>query len=220
MTLKQLQRLTLAAAAAASLAATLSACAPLVLGGAAVTAMVATDRRTSGTQLEDETIELKAGARVREALGDRVHVAVTSFNRQVLLTGEVPDQVTRETVEQIVRKVDNVSGVINELGVQVISSLSQRSNDLLVTTKVRATLLEARDLSAGAFKVQTERGTVYLMGRVTAREAERATNLVRSISGVLRVVRAFEVISEEELQRLMPRQAAPAVAPVSNVQGR
>ena len=220
MTMKKLQRLTLAATAAASLAVGLSACAPLLLGGAAVTAMVATDRRTSGAQLEDETIELKASGRIREALGDRVHVSATSFNRQVLLTGEVPDQVTRETVEQIVRKVDNVSGVINELGVQVISSLSQRSNDLLVTTKVRATLLEARDLSAGAFKVQTERGTVYLMGRVTAREAERATNLVRSISGVLRVVRAFEVISEEELQRLMPRQASPAVAPVSNVQGR
>lgn len=220
MTMKQLQRLTLAATAAASLALTLSACAPLLLGGAAMTALVATDRRTSGAQLEDESIELKAAGRIREALGDRVHVSATSFNRQVLLTGEVPDQATRETVEQIVRKVDNVSGVINELGVQVISSLSQRSNDLLVTTKVKATLLDARDLSAGAFKVQTERGTVYLMGRVTAREAERATNLVRAIPGVLRVVRAFEIISDEELQRLMPRQAAPAVAPVSNVQGR
>jgi len=220
MNMKQLQRMSLAAAAAASLVVTLSACAPLVIGGAAVTALIATDRRTSGAQLEDETIELKASGRVREALGDRVHVVVTSFNRQVLLTGEVPDQVTRETVEQIVRKVDNVSGVINELGIEIISSLSQRSNDLLIATKVRATLIDASDVSAGAFKVQTERGTVYMMGRVTAREAERATNLVRSISGVQRVVRAFDIVTEEDLQRMMPRQAAPAVAPVSNIQGR
>ena len=220
MTMKKLQRLILAAATAAGLATALSGCAPLLLGGAAMTAILAADRRTSGAQLEDETIELKASSRVREALGDRVHVVVTSFNRQVLLTGEVPDQVTRETVEQIVRKVDNVNGVINELGIHIVSSLSQRSNDLLLTTKVRATLIDARDLSAGAFKVQTERGTVHLMGRVTAREAERATNLVRSISGVQRVVRAFEIITEEELQRMMPRQAAPAVAPVASAQSR
>jgi len=220
MTMKKLQRFFLAAATAASLATALSGCAPLLLGGAAMTAIVATDRRTSGAQLEDETIEFRASGRIRDALGDRVHVVVTSFNRQVLLTGEVPDQVTRETVEQIVRKVDNVNGVINELGIHIVSSLSQRSNDLLLTTKVRATLIDARDLSAGAFKVQTERGTVHLMGRVTAREAERATNLVRSISGVQRVVRAFEIITEEELQRRMPRQAAPAVAPVASAQRR
>jgi osmotically-inducible protein OsmY len=218
--MNKLQRFFLAAATAASLATALSGCAPLLLGGAAMTAIVATDRRTSGAQLEDETIEFRASGRIRDALGDRVHVVVTSFNRQVLLTGEVPDQVTRETIEQIVRKVDNVNGVINELGIHIVSSLSQRSNDLLLTTKVRATLIDARDLSAGAFKVQTERGTVHLMGRVTAREAERATNLVRSISGVQRVVRAFEIITEEELQRMMPRQAAPAVAPVASAQSR
>ena len=220
MTMKKLQRLILAVATAASLATPLSGCAPLLLGGAAMTAIVATDRRTAGALVEDQTIERRASDRIQDALGDRVHVVVTSFNRQVLLTGEVPDQVTRETIEQIVRKVENVSGVINELGIQVISSLSQRSNDLLISTKVRATLIEASELSAGAFKVQTERGTVHLMGRVTAREAERATTLVRSISGVQRVVRAFEIITEEELLRILPRQAAPAVAPVSNVQGR
>jgi osmotically-inducible protein OsmY len=142
--MKRLRRYFLAAATAASLATALSGCAPLLLGGAAMTAMVATDRRTSGAQLEDETIELKASRRIRDALGDRVHVVVTSFNRQVLLTGEVPDQVTRETVEQIVRKVDNVSGVINELGIQIISSLSQRSNDLLIATKVRARSVKDR----------------------------------------------------------------------------
>ncbi len=218
--MKTLQRLTLAAAAAAGLAATLSACAPLMLGGAAMTAIVATDRRTPGIQLEDESIELKARTRVRDALGDRVHVTATSFNRQVLLTGEVPDAATRETVEQVVRRVENVNGVINELAIAAVSTLGQRSNDLLVTAKVKATLVDARDLSANAFKVVTERGIVYLMGRVTPREAERATSLVRTIPGVQRVVRAFESVSEEELQRLMPRQAAPAVAPVSSAQGR
>ncbi len=218
--MKTLQRLTLAAAAAAGLVATLSACAPLMLGGAAMTAIVATDRRTPGIQLEDESIELKARTRVRDALGDRVHVTATSFNRQVLLTGEVPDAATRETVEQVVRRVENVNGVINELAIAAVSTLGQRSNDLLVTAKVKATLVDARDLSANAFKVVTERGIVYLMGRVTPREAERATSLVRTIPGVQRVVRAFESVSEEELQRLMPRQAAPAVAPVSSAQGR
>jgi osmotically-inducible protein OsmY len=213
-------RLTLAALAAATLTTTLTACAPLLLGSAAMTAMVATDRRTPGIQLEDESIELKAAARIREALGDRVHVSVNSFNRQVLLTGEVPDAATRETVEQIARRVENVTGVINELGVMGVSTLTQRSNDLLVTAKVKATLVDARDISASAFKVVTSRGTVHLMGRVTAREAERATNLVRTISGVQRVVRVFEVITEEDLQRLMPRQAAPAVAPVSSSQAR
>lgn len=215
--MKTLQRLTLAAAAAASLSVTLSACAPLMIGGAAMTALVATDRRTSGAQLEDESIELKAGARIREALGDRVHVTVTSFNRQVLLTGEAPDQVTRETVEQVVRRVENVAGVIDEMGISVPSSLTQRSSDLLLSAKVKATLVDARDLSANAFKVVVTRGNVYLMGRVTARESDRATTLARNISGVQRVVRAFEIISEEELQRLQPRQAAPAVAPVSTV---
>ncbi len=218
--MKTLQRLTLAATAAASLAATLAACAPLMLGGAAMTAIVATDRRTPGIQLEDESIELKAGTRVRDALGDRVHVTATSFNRQVLLTGEVPDAASRETVEQVVRRVENVNGVINELAIAAVSTLGQRSNDLLVTAKVKATLVDARDLSANAFKVVTQRGVVYLMGRVTPREAERATGLVRTIPGVQRVVRVFESISEEELQRLMPRQAAPAVAPVSSAQAR
>lgn len=218
--MKTSYRLPLAALAAATLATALSACAPLLLGGAAVTAMVATDRRTPGIQLEDESIELKSAARIREALGDRVHVSVNSFNRQVLLTGEVPDAASRETVEQIVRRVENVTGVVNELGVMGNSTLTQRSNDLLVNARVRATLVDARDLSASAFKVVTTRGTVHLMGRVTAREAERATNLVRSIAGVQKVVRVFDLITEEDLQRLMPRQAAPAVAPVASAQAR
>ncbi len=218
--MKTLQRLTLAAVAATSLATALSACAPLVIGGAAMTAMVAVDRRTSGIQLEDEGIELRAANRIREALGGRVHVNVTSYNRQVLLTGEVPDEAARQTVEQIASRVENVRGVINELAIGAPSSLSQRSNDLLVAGKVKATLIDARDLSAPAFKVVTERGIVYLMGRVTTREAERATALVRMVGGVQRVVRALEIISEDELRRLQPPQAAPAAAPVSSATAR
>ncbi|HSW16042.1 MAG TPA: BON domain-containing protein [Ramlibacter sp.] len=211
--MKQLQRIALAALAACALAGSLAGCAPIVLGGAAMGAFVATDRRTSGAQLEDEGIELRASTRLRDALGGRVHVNVTSYNRQVLLTGEVPDEAHKQTVQELVSRVENVQGVANELGVLGQTTLSQRSADALVTGKLKATLVDARDLSANAFKVVTERGTVYLMGRVSAREADRATELARSISGVQRVVRMFEVISEEELARmgtLAPQQQPAA----------
>lgn len=204
---KPSQRPLLAALAAALLATALAGCAPLLVGGAAVTALVAVDRRSSGAQLEDETIELRGSARIREALGSRVHVNLNSYNRQVLLTGEVPDEASRQTVEQIVSKIDNVRGVFNELALMSPSSLSQRSSDLLVAGKVKATLVDARDLQATAFDVVTERGIVYLMGRVTQREADRATALVRSVGGVKRVVRVLEIISEEELARLSAAQA-------------
>lgn len=194
---------------AASLGAALSACAPVVLGGAAVGALVATDRRTSGAQLEDEGIELRASGRINEALGDRAHVNVTSYNRQVLLSGEVPNDQERQRVEQIVSRVENVRSIVNELGVMGNSSLTQRSSDTLVTGKVKASLVDAKDIFANAFKVVTERGTVYLMGRVTQREADRATTITRSVGGVQKVVRLLEVISEQELQRTLPAQSAP-----------
>lgn len=193
--------------AASVLAATLAGCAPLVLGGAAVGTMVALDRRTSGAQLEDEGIELRAAARLREAMGERAHVSVSSYNRQVLLTGEVPTERDKQQAEQIVSKVENVKGIYNELGVMGNSSLTQRSSDTLVTGKVKASLVDDRELSANAFRVITERGTVYLMGRVTQREADKATQIARSVGGVQRVVRLFEIISEQELQRIAPQAA-------------
>lgn len=216
-TLKQLKSLLLTGLAATTLAAGLSACAPLVLGGAAVGALVATDRRTSGAQLEDEGIELRAASRIRGALGSRVHVNVNSYNRQVLLTGEVPSEADKQMVEQIVRQVENVNSIVNELAVMGHSTLGQRSSDTLVTGKVRATLVDARDLSANAFRVVTERGTVYLMGRVTEREANRATQLARSVGGVQRVVRVFEIISEDELARIttVQRPAPASTAPAA-----
>ncbi|MES3003407.1 MAG: BON domain-containing protein [Pseudomonadota bacterium] len=199
--------------AVAALAGALAGCAPLIIGGAAIGTMVTIDRRTSGTQIEDETIELRGASAVRQALGERGHVNVTSYNRQVLLTGEVPTAQDKQAAEQAVSRVENVKGQVNELAVLSSTTLAQRSSDTLVTGKVKASLVDDKELYVGAFKVVTERGTVYLMGRVTQREADRATQITRNISGVQRVVRIFEVISEEELRRLGPLQGRPAPSP-------
>lgn len=188
--------------AVVSLAGALSACAPLVLGGALVGGMMATDRRTSGSQVEDEGIELRSGSRIRDNLGERVRVSVTSYNRQVLLTGEVPTAQDKQLVEQVVARVENVRSIVNELDVLGNASLTQRTSDTLVTGKIKASLLDAKDLFANAFKVVTERGTVYLMGRVTPREAARATDIARGTGGVQKVVRVLEIISEDELGNL------------------
>jgi osmotically-inducible protein OsmY len=198
------------ALAAAALVAGLSACAPLIVGGAVVGGMMAVDRRTAGTQIEDEGIELRSGNRIRESLGDRAHVNVTSFNRQALLTGEVATAQDREAVERIVTGVENVRSVVNDLVVMPNTSLGQRSNDVVITGKVRASFVDASDISANSFKVVTERNIVYLMGRVTQREAGRATEIARGVSGVGKVVRVFEIVTEEELRRI-----APAPAPVT-----
>ena len=211
----KLKRLLLAATAAAALAGALSACAPLVLGGAALGTLVAIDRRTSGAQLEDEGIELRAAARLRDAMGERSHINVTSYNRQVLLTGEVPNDRDKQQAEQIVTRVENVRSIVNDLAVMGASSMPQRSSDALVTGKVRASLVDDKELFAGAFRVVTERGTTYLMGRVTQREADRATNVARSVSGVQRVVRLFEIITEEELRQLAPQQAPQPARPAA-----
>jgi osmotically-inducible protein OsmY len=197
-------RLLLGALAASAL---LSGCAPLLLGGAAVgSALMVTDRRTSGTQVEDEGIELKAGNRVREVIGDRGHVNVTSYNRVALITGEVPGEADKTAVEQAVQKIENVKSTVNELAVAGNSSLTSRSSDAIITSKIKATYVDAKDLQANAIKVITERGNVYLMGRVTEREANRAAQLAAGVSGVLKVVRVFEVISEEELAGMQPKK--------------
>ncbi len=208
---KLLTRLTLCACLCAVLGAVLGACAPIIVGGAVMGTLMATDRRTSGTQVEDEGIELRGASRVRDSLGERGHINVTSYNRQVLLTGEVPAAQDKQLVEQVLSKVENVRGIVNELEVMENSTLSQRSSDALITGKVKASMVDAQDLFANAFKVVTERGVTYLMGRVTQREASRATELVRGIDGVKKVVRVMEIISEEELQRL---QSKPAPAEV------
>ena len=189
----------------------LTACIPLVMGGAVVTGMVASDRRTTGTVVEDEGIELRAASRIRENIGERGHVNVTSYNRQVLLTGEVASAQDKQLVEQIVSGVDNVRHIVNELSVLGNSTLTQRSSDSLVTGRVKAALLDSKDLFFNAFKITTERGTVYVMGRVTAREAARATEVISATTGVQRVVRILETISEDELARMSstPPKDAP-----------
>ena len=218
MTTSGLKRLTLATVLAGSLAAALSACAPLVVGGVVVGgALVATDRRTSGAQLEDEGIELRAVNRIKDAMGDKAHVNVTSFNRQVLLTGEAPTAKDRAQIETVVRGVDNVRSVVNELAVMPNSSLGSRSNDTLITGKVKASLVDAKDLSLNAFKVVTERSTVYLMGIVTTREVNRATEIARGVGGVEKVVRVFEIISEEELARSQPKPAPVTADPAATL---
>ncbi len=202
------QRLITLLALSAGLGGALTACVPVLMGGAMVgTALVATDRRTSGTQLEDEGIELRAASRIRDNLGERVHVNVNSYNRRVLLTGEVPNAQDRQLVEQIVSRVDNVQAVVNELAILGKSTLTQRSSDVLVASRVKAGLVDAKDLFANAFNVEVERGVVYLMGRVSQREADRATEVARTTSGVQKVVRVFEIISEEELRNLQPAPA-------------
>lgn len=186
-----------------ALSGLMSACAPLVVGGAAVgSALVAVDRRTSGAQLDDQGIELRASNRIKEQFGERANVSVTSYNRQVLLTGEAASEAVKAEVERVVAGVDNVRSIVNELGVVNSPSFSQRSSDTLITGKVKAGMVDAKDLSAVAFKVVTTRGTVYLMGRVTQREATRATDIARNTSGVMRVVRVFEILTEEELARI------------------
>ena len=185
----------------------LSACAPVMVGGMVGSAMVASDRRTSGIQLEDEGIEMRSASAMRENFGSNVHTNITSYNRQVLITGEVPSARERLQVEQLVGRVENVRSVVNELAVGGPSSVSERSNDVLITARVKAAMVDSEDVFASIYKVVTERGTVYLMGRVTQREANRATDIARGVSGVKRVVRVFEYITEAELQALRPKTA-------------
>ena len=183
-------------------AATLGGCAALLVGGAVGTAVVVTDRRTAGTQLEDQNIELKSLTRIRETVGERGHINVTSYNRQVLLTGEVASEADRAAVEQAIGRIEGVKTIVNELAAMGASSMTARSNDAILTSRVKASYLDAKDLQANAVKVVTERAVVYLMGRVTEREANRATDLARGVAGVQKVVKMFETLTEAELAAL------------------
>ena len=183
----------------------LTGCAPAMLGGMVGGAMVASDRRTSGTQLEDEGIELRSASAVRENFGSNVHANITSYNRQVLMTGQVPTARERQQLEQLIGRVENVRSVVNELAVGPASSVGERSSDVLISARVKAAMVDSEDVFASIYKVVTERGTVYLLGRVTQREANRATDIARSVGGVKRVVRVFEYITEAELQALRPK---------------
>jgi osmotically-inducible protein OsmY len=206
MSSKSLRTATLLGALAA--ASALSACAPLLITGAVVGgSMMVSDRRTSGVQIEDQAIELKALSRLNEVLGDRGHVNVTSYGRQALITGEVPTEADKAAVAQTVARIENVQSIVDEVAVMATTSITSRSNDVIITGKVKASLIDAKDILANAFKVVTERGVVYLMGRVTEREANRAAEVTRSVGGVEKVVKVFDIVSEAELAEVESKTA-------------
>ena len=197
-----------------------SCAAPLMFGGVIGGAMVASDRRSTGIQVEDETIEQRSATAIRENFGSKEHINITSYNRQVLITGEVSSDTVRRQVESLIGRVENVRAVVNELAVGPASTTSERASDVLLVAKVKASMVDTEDVFANVYKVVGERGTIYLMGRVTQREAKRATDVVRGVSGVKRVVRVFEYITEEDLRAMQPKrsesQSVDLNAPKSN----
>jgi osmotically-inducible protein OsmY len=193
MTLRILTCTAAILAAASSLL--LQGCVPLVVGAAAgTTVMVATDRRTTGTQVDDEVIEDKASYTIRERFKGDFHVNVTSYNGIVLITGEVPAEAARADVAQVVLSTPKVRAVQNELTIGPVTDLNSRSNDTLITSKVKTRFVEANKFQINHVKVVTERGTVYLMGIVRRDEGDAAANIAATTSGVQRVVKVFEYL--------------------------
>jgi len=180
----------------------LQGCVEMMVGTAVMGTLAATDRRTFGAQTEDKAIVLKGETRVSNLVGSAGHVNVASFNRKVLLTGEVRDEAMKAVVEREIGAIEGVQSIVNDLEVMGVSSFTSRSNDSLITGKVKASFVDAKDLYANAIKVVTERGAVYLMGRVTQREGNLAADVARGVGGVHKVVKVFEYIPEEELRRL------------------
>ncbi len=185
-----------------------SCAAPLMFGGVIGGAMVASDRRSTGIQLEDETIEQRSATAIRENFGSKEHISITSYNRQVLITGEVSTDTVRRQVETLIGRVENVRAVVNELVIGPASTTGERASDALLVAKVKASMVDTEDVFANVYKVVGERGTIYLMGRVTQREAKRATDVVRGVAGVKRVVRVFEYITEDDLRAMQPKRSS------------
>ena len=194
-----------------SLLGALQGCVPLVIGGAAMGAAATMDRRTLGAQTEDKAITVKAEVQVPKLVGDAGHVNIASFNRKVLLTGEVRDQAMKAAVEREVRGIEGVANVINELVVAGPSSYTSRSSDAIITGNVKGSLIEMKTISATSFKVVTERGIVYLMGRVTQREGDLGAKIAQSVSGVQGVVKIFDYLTEEELRTQFPKTSSVAL---------
>ena len=170
----------------------LGGCPAVLLGGGAAAVSAIEDRRTSGTMLDDDSIEVSVRRTLRERFGENTHVNVTSFNRSVLLTGEIPDQARRVEIEKIVQGIGNVRSVTNDLQLGAPSSLGARANDSLITGRVKTRLLDASKVNPLHVKVVTENGVVYLMGIVTEQEANDAVEVARTTGGVIKVVKVFE----------------------------
>lgn len=163
-----------------------------VVAGVGTGAAVSQDRRTSGIFVEDEGIEMKGGRRITEKFGSNVHVNVTSFNRNVLLTGEVPSETVKKEIGNLVTGVENVRNITNEIAISEISSFMSRSNDVLITSKVKGRFMDAGKFQINHVKVVTENGVVYLLGLVNRQEAQSAVDIASSTSGVNKVVKVFE----------------------------
>lgn len=208
-TLKSIRRPMLVLIGSAAMAATLQGCLPVMVGGTVMGAMTATDRRSLGSQADDTAIVLKAEGRAMKITGDQGRVTVNSFNRHVLITGEVKDEKMKADVEQQIKTIDGVKQIENDLEIASVSSLSLRSNDLVISSKVKAAIVDTKDLYLSAFKVHTDRGVVYLMGRVTQREGKLAAEVARNAaSKIKKVVKLFEYITEDDLKELAPRPPA------------
>ena len=171
----------------------LAGCPAAIIGGGAVAYGTIEDRRTSGTMIDDDSIETRIGRSVRERYGENTHVNVTSFNRSVLLTGEVPEEARRAEIEKLAQGAGNVRNVTNELQVGTPSSLGARANDSYITTKVKGRILDSHKVNPIHVKVVTEAGVVYLMGIVTEQEAADAVDVARNTGGVVKVVRIFDL---------------------------
>ncbi len=191
----------------AALLASLQGCVAVVAAGAVGGAMATADRRSLGAQTEDKAIAVKADTRLGSIVGDAGHVNVNSYNRKVLLTGEVRDEAMKRAVENEVRSIANVDNVFNELAIAGPSSYTSRSSDTLITSKVKLSLADKNTIKATSFKVVTERGNVYLMGLVTQREGNVAAQVAQGVSGVMSVVKMFEYISEDDVRSMQPQQA-------------
>lgn len=228
-----MNRLIVRVTCAALIAATAGACAPLLVGVVvAGTAIVATDRRTAGSLVDDQTIQLRVANELSTALGKLpVHINVNSFDRKVLLTGEVPDEAAKARAGDIAAATTNVRAVVNELAILPPTSVSERAGDTALATKVRAAFVNTREIAFNSIEIVTERGIVYLLGLVTEQEGQIAALVASKVSGVKQVVKVFDYASKEEIERRRamattgatptapapgaPADAAPASAPAT-----
>ena len=193
-------------------AALLQGCVPMAMVGAGAAVVAFEDRRTSGAQVEDTSIELRTGNRIDDRYGDKAHVNVTSYNRYVLLTGEVTNDAARAEIEKIARGVPNVLGVTNDVQVAGMSSMGSRSNDTYLTSKVKTRFIDSGKFNAIHVKVVTEAGVVYLLGMVTEKEAEDAVEIARTSGGVRKVVKMFEYCKPTD-EMCQPRPAPKGAEP-------
>jgi len=196
-----------------SAAVLLQGCPAIIAGGGVAAYTTLEDRRTTGTQMDDSSIESRASSRIGDRFGERAHVNVISFNRAVLLTGEAWDEATRADIEKVAAAVPNVRSVLNEIQVSGLSSATSRANDTAITAKVKGRFVNVKGLNPLHVKVVTEAGVVYLVGLVTEAEAEAATDLARTTGGVRKVVKAFEYCNSTEDPCKPPPPAPPAKSP-------